>query len=800
MQRFFQLCSLVLFLCLPSLSHADVERYWTVAYGGAPPFFRTPLAACKNARPLDDVWETHGSNGLGDCWVRLSNGQTGVFSGVYGKTCTGVWRYFDDKRDCVALSPMPDNTKDTGPCKPCVGNPINPGNSNKWQRELDYAAAPPFGGLSLLRTYNSTPATLEASVTRSFGKRWIHKYDAALKEEPDQLLGIPAVSCWRRQDNNFVWCEWSANATFTLQTVSIARADGKRHIFNRAGQVWAGDADVNDRLTALTDGAGNITGWNYVAAQSDETERYDASGKLLSIRTRAGMAQQLTYSDGVTNDTTVGRLPVEAPACSRLHPGAVLPAGRLLCVTDNWGRQLQFEYDSQARIIKMVDPANSEYLYAYDGPSGGCLTPGSNNTTCTANNLTQVTYPDGKSKTYHYNEAARINGGALCPSTTALEIGFGSQPNQLTGIADENGVRLASWTYDCLGRTTSSQHTGGVDKVMLVYGTPDAAGMSTNTITHSVGNPASPLTTMRNFTFKKVLGVSKSLGIDGICVECGDTKTYTYDANGNIATRTDWNGNQTTYAYDLSRNLETRRVEASGTAQARTISTQWHPAYRLPSAIAEPQRLTTFSYDGNGNLLTKSEQATSDVTGAQAFNAAAVGTPRVWRYTYNDVGQVLTATDPLGNLSSYSYDDQGNLVAVTNAAGHVTTLSHYDAHGRVGRIVDPNGLITDLSYHPRGWLSAKTVGGETTGYEYDGVGQLTKATLPDGSSLTYTYDDAHRLTDIADSLGNRIAYTLDLTGNRIKEQVTDPTGTLVRQTTRVYDALNRLQKITGGQP
>ena len=60
-------------------------------------------------------------------------------------------------------------------------------------------------------------------------------------------------------------------------------------------------------------------------------------------------------------------------------------------------------------------------------------------------------------------------------------------------------------------------------------------------------------------------------------------------------------------------------------------------------------------------------------------------------------------------------------------------------------------------------------------------------------------DDAHRLTSIADSLGNRIAYTLDAMGNRITEQVKDPKSVLARQTTRVYDALNRLQQITGGQ-
>jgi len=125
-------------------------------------------------------------------------------------------------------------------------------------------------------------------------------------------------------------------------------------------------------------------------------------------------------------------------------------------------------------------------------------------------------------------------------------------------------------------------------------------------------------------------------------------------------------------------------------------------------------------------------------------------------------------------------------------------LANYDANGRVGRITDANGVNTDLTYSPRGWLTSRKVGDELTHYDYDGVGQLTAVTLPDGNVIHYTYDDAHRLTDIADSLGDRIHTTLDAIGNRISEQVTDPNGTLMRQTTRVYDALNRLQQITGG--
>ena len=69
--------------------------------------------------------------------------------------------------------------------------------------------------------------------------------------------------------------------------------------------------------------------------------------------------------------------------------------------------------------------------------------------------------------------------------------------------------------------------------------------------------------------------------------------------------------------------------------------------------------------------------------------------------------------------------------------------------------------------------------------------------MPDGSFLRYQYDAAHRLTEIADGLGNVIQYTLDAMGNRIKEDVFDPADRLVRTQRRIYDALNRLYNDIG---
>jgi YD repeat-containing protein len=145
---------------------------------------------------------------------------------------------------------------------------------------------------------------------------------------------------------------------------------------------------------------------------------------------------------------------------------------------------------------------------------------------------------------------------------------------------------------------------------------------------------------------------------------------------------------------------------------------------------------------------------------------------------------------------------KGDLQSITNAAGHVTQFTLYDVAGRVRQMVDAKGVVTDTTYTPRGWVASTTVtppGGtaRTTSYTYDAVGQLTQAVMPDGSTLGYSYDAAHRLTGVTDAKGNAVSYTLDSMGNRVGEQLKDPQGNLQRSISRVYDALNRVQQITG---
>ena len=652
-------------------------------------------------------------------------------------------------------SDTPDPDKDL-PCPSDVpqqsgcSNPINSGTGNKHQKELDYAGvgAYPLRGS---RIYNSG---MGPSRVTGYGSQWRGFYDRSVT-----FISNPSGS-----------------------TARLKREDATQYFFRPVGADWVPDGDVLGKLVRLVDGGGNAIGWTYTTPE-DEVETYDADGKLISLKDRAGQTHTLTYSCG----------PDVSPSCPVPTPPNIAPkAGLLIAVTDNFGRQLNYSYDAVFRVRSMTDPAGGTYTFAYASSTNA------------ASNLVRVTYPDTTFRTYIYGEPANTSGASL--------------PNALTGITDENGVRYVTWRYDAQGRAISSEHGVGVGKVIFTY---NADGTT---------SAVDSLSASRSYAFQISLGVVKNTGITGDpCRGC--SASLSYDANGNIASRTDFNGNRTNYTYDLARNLETSRTEAltaagGTTPQTRTISTEWHPNFRLVKRMAEPLRVTTYIYNGDGGascglksdgvtlvpgvLCSKSIQATTDANGASGFGATASGAPRTWSYTYNQNGRVLSVDAPrtdVPDITAYTYyadDDanlgkRGNIATITNAAGHTTSITAYDAHGQPLTIADPNGLTTTLTYDARQRLTSRTVGGESTTYAYDNVGQRTKVTLPDTSFLSYSYDAAHRLTGIQDNLGNRIAYTLDPVGNRTKEEVFDPVNALAQTRSRVYSSLNRLFRELGAQ-
>jgi YD repeat-containing protein len=767
-----------------------------------------------------DQWCGHGGGdgvyGYGAGWLR-TDGPTGTSldpSFILGSFlyCSPSEQYFPDVDKCVGkiAVPTPVGPRDNGPpcCQPQVGEPINPATGNVWHSETDYAAADP-SNLAIVRTYNSNRMKIAGAQLNLFGANWTHAYDAALRPIAPFIPNTRTLKCWQRADNHYIWCETITYVPPPIpEAVSISRGDGKVMDFNRqADGSWTSHGDNNDRITATISSDGTkVLDWSYKAARTEMTDRFDANGRLLSITSRTGRTQRLTYSDGTTNDTSAGRYPVDAPVCPNVQVGAVVPAGRLICATDDWGRQMQFEYDLRNRVSKMIDPAGGTYLYGFDGIYSGCTTgTGANLYACNADNLTSVTYPDGKIRTYQYNEASLINNGSVCQNAISTGAGYVHLVNAMTGLTDENGGRYITWTYDCDGMTKSSQTGNGAERVTLNYSPEDTNGLSSTYIARYLGPIGSTSFIQSAYNYQNVGGVKKNTAVSTNCPECGPYAARTYDANGNDTSRTDWAGNKSTYVYDISRNLETSRTEAVGTAQARTISTTWHSTLRLPLTIAEPKRVTRYTYDAAGNMLSRSVQATSDLNGSLGLSASSVGSARTWTYTYNSIGQILTTKGPrtdVVDVTSYTYDSStGTLATVTNALGHVATLSDYDANGRPRTITSGNGVTSRLTYTARGALSTSTVSAagrsEQTSYGYDSAEQLTSVTGPDGATMTFSYDQAHRLTGIQDTVGNSIVYDLDISGHRVSEKTNDPNGTLTRKISRAYDAQDFLKQVTG---
>lgn len=173
---------------------------------------------------------------------------------------------------------------------------------------------------------------------------------------------------------------------------------------------------------------------------------------------------------------------------------------------------------------------------------------------------------------------------------------------------------------------------------------------------------------------------------------------------------------------------------------------------------------------------------------------------RGWSFVYNNESLLELLDGPrteVSDITHYEYDTKGRLTRTVNALGHVTERSNFDVIGNPGTVVDPNGIIMNLTYAPQGWLTSIGVANNITRFEHNAVGDITKLVHGDGSWLTYTWDDARRLIRIANNLGEQVEFDVDPMGNRTAVRLKDTTGNLTKQHRWVYDELGRLLHSVG---
>jgi RHS repeat-associated protein len=413
--------------------------------------------------------------------------------------------------------------------------------------------------------------------------------------------------------------------------------------------------------------------------------------------------------------------------------------GRLASVTNGFGRTLALAYNGAGQLTTVTTPDGRVIAYAYDSTG----------------RLSSVLYPDGKGRNFVYENA--------------------SVPQGLTGIFDEAGVRWGTFAYDSRGRAISTQLAGAVDSYQVSYPSTGSATV------------VDPLGTSRNYNYGTTLG---KLAVTGGSLPSGEGKSdaasRVQDANGLITSETDFKGVVTTTTWDNVRRLPTVVVYASGTPDARTVTTQWHALFSLPVLVTETGRATAYTYDALGSMLSKT---ITDTTTNKIL---------LWQWTYTAQGLVSSQTEPNGAFTSYTYDPFGNVLTVTNVLGLVASYT-YDTANRVVSSTAPNGLVTTYTYDARDRLLTQTVGGlQITTLTYKPFGSVETITLPTGLVRTYTYDAAHRLTGWGNNRSESGSYTLDGMGNRTAEQIKDSAGTVAWNAVRTINNINRLTARTEG--
>jgi len=545
---------------------------------------------------------------------------------------------------------------------------------------------------------------------------------------------------------------WTHNYDLSVQVIEttpnkrviVWDEDGRALYFTQIRQTitdetpFTGESGVKDRLKQVIS-----TGEYFLRRKEGNlTYKFGSDGKLVQISDANGNTLNLTYTGGL-----------------------------LTQVSNNFGKSLSIQYNGENRISSITDPSNKSVIYEY-----------------TSGDLTKVTYPDTNFIRYVYSN------------------------HSMTDKYDTNNNLIGHWGFTNGRVTTYYSHLKDSvpqERIDLSY------EFLKTTVTSSVG--------VTTYTTDIIDGINVVTEIDG-CSTCGSVhKKFDYTLRLDLADVTSVDGGSeytTRYVYDNP----TIPWERVGEVVQKTEALNW-PEQRITNysythrtddpflltqstetikSVVDTQqnKVITLTYDTTGNILSRQE------VGYVLINGTPTQKTYTTSYQYNSFGQLTQVNGPrtdVSDITTLEYypntPDQGNnraqLKAIVNALSQRTEFSQYDANGNVGKIKDPNNVETQYTYDERNRIKTVTNLSTTaqTQYFYDARGNLSYVILPEANRIDFTYNLANKLTEIKDSLNNKIQYQYDVEGNRIREETKDPQGTLKRYLDFTYDAYNHLKRI-----
>lgn len=211
----------------------------------------------------------------------------------------------------------------------------------------------------------------------------------------------------------------------------------------------------------------------------------------------------------------------------------------------------------------------------------------------------------------------------------------------------------------------------------------------------------------------------------------------------------------TTTKYDvLGRPLLVTLPDSKTTAYAYSANA-YAAGYLSQTAVTDPLSRTTYQRrDAAGRVLQDIGQVDTSWV--------------VTYYGYNPLREMISVTDPMGNVWANSYDSLGRRL-VTNDPDLGTWTYAYDDAGRLLTQTDAKAQVTAFGYDRLGRVLTKTSGfglpnQETVTNTYDearsgyfNVGQLTTA-ANDNATFAYDYDSGGRQARLAQTVDG-VTYT-----------------------------------------